>query len=371
MSLHSPAHHQAGHVALLLVLSIVVAVSVIGAGVVEVGIGDVRRIAHEQRRQEAQAAAESALDRATLGLRLNLGRIRGFDAGDWMEPGRERWRLCDASTPRAPCSAGDSADVESFDARWSGYGPIPSLFAPQEPAAQRATASYVARTERPGEATPGWSTIHVVAEGRSADGSARARLRRSYQLRPLLWRIPGAPVELTGPANLTGGFTIQADDGVPPQAVLSGADALSLLFGPAAMDVDALRSRSLAIDDCASLGPASHGLLWIAGDCLVSTGGAIGSAEAPVVLVVESGAMHMQSPIELFGILVLRSAATGRTELLQANGPSTLVGALIADRDFRLVAENLALRYDSAVLLRLLQLAGQLSEVPGSWTDHR
>jgi hypothetical protein len=365
MSPLSSARRQAGQAALLLSLSILVWLSVVGVGVVEIGIADVRRVTYEGRRQEALAAAESALDRATLRLRANLSRIRGVEAGDWMEPGSERWRVC------APCSATDPGDYETFGAPWTRYGPIPDLFASQEPDVQRATASYIARSERPGEALPGWSTLHVIAEGRSADGSALARLRRSYQLRPLLWRIPRAPVEVTAAATITGGFSIVTDDGVPPQSVLPDADALSLLFGPAASDVGALRASARMLDDCTTLGPGSRGLLWIVGECVVSTGTAIGSTETPVVLVVESGTVHVQTPIDLYGILALRSSPAGTTGLVQANGPSALHGALVADRELGVIAEDFSVRYDPVVLQRLLQLAGQLSEVPGSWTDHR
>lgn len=361
--IRSPRRER-GHVALLLSLSIVVAATVIGASVVEVGIADARRVAHEQRRQEAQAAAEAALDRAAMRLLLDPARIRGTGPGDWMEPGRVRWQLCDGATLLPPCRPGNGADVETIDARWSRYGPLPDLFAPQEPAAQRASASYLARTDAAGTARPGWSTLHVIAEGRSADGSATARVRRSYQLHPLLRRVPGAPLEFTESANLAGGFAIETPDGVPEQAILPGLETLALLFGP---DTPAMQS----LDDCTSLGPASHGLLRVTGECVVSIDGAIGSADAPVLLVADSGTVQWRAAVEFFGILVLPSPAAGTTALVQANGPSTLHGALIADRAFGLTAENLTLRYDPAVLQQLLQIGARLSEVPGSWTDHR
>lgn len=356
--------------ALLVSLSIVLAVSVVGVGVVQVGIGDARRIAHELRRLEAQAAAEDALDRAALWLRLNASRIRGVGPGDWMEPGQERWRLCDPGVPRVPCAAGDVGEHESFDQRWSTYGPLPDLFAPTDSAALRSTVYYVARTEGPDEATPGWSTLHVIAEGRSRDGTGRARLRRSFQLRPLLRRLPEAAVVVSGTASVVGDVAVESPDGVPPQAVGSGGDALAALFGPAGTDV--LRGAADTHEDCSALDATSKGLLWIRGDCVLPTAGTIGSVEAPALVVVESGSVRIEGPLEFFGILVLRSATGSATRLLQAQGPSTLHGALVADRDFELAAEGaLSIRYEPAALQGLLQLAGALSEVPGSWTDHR
>jgi hypothetical protein len=360
-----------GYAALMLSLSTVVAVSVIGAGAVAVGIADTRRVAHEQRRQEAQATAESALDRAILRLRLNVHRLRALEAGGWMEPGRERWQRCDEAAPRAPCAAADGTDRETFGSGWTAYGPIPALFASHETGATHATASYVARVERPGESGPGWSTIHVVAEGRSPDGGARARLRRSYQLHPLIRRLPRSPIEFTGALDLAGGLSIVAADGVPLQAHRPVDDALTLLFGPGAADAEGLRAQALRLDDCSPLGAGSRGLIWIAGPCIVSTASAIGAAASPVVLVVDSEALHVQAPVDFFGILVLRSATGGRTTLRQETGPAVLHGAVIADGTLEVLAEDLTIRYDPAVLLPLLHLAGQLSEVGGSWTDHR
>ena len=334
---------QRGHVALLLSLSIVVAVSVVGAGVVEIGIADTRRIAYESRRMEAHAAAESALDRAAAWLRLNQRRIRSTDPGGWMDPGHERWRVCEGAASAAPCSPGDNDERESFDSRWSAYGPLPRLFAGGEPGALRSTAHYVARAEQAGAPMPGWSTLHVIAEGRSRDGTGTARLRRSYQLRPLIARVPDTPVALS-------------------------SNALSLLFGIA--DVDDLRASSEPLEDCASLGPTSRGLVWIRGDCDLSTAGDVGTAESPIILVVEAGAVRMDAPIELFGILLLHAGPTDST-VLPSDEPSTLHGALVADGNPELPSDTLSVRHDPEVLQRLSRLGGWLSEVPGSWTDHR
>jgi hypothetical protein len=299
-------------------------------------------------------------------LRLNASRIRDVDAGGWMEPGRVRWRVCDETAPPAPCGADDSGERETFDARWSAYGPLPHLFAPTDSGALRSSAWYVARAERPGEPMPGWATLHAIAEGRSRDDSALARLRRSFQLRPLLRRSPETPVTVAGAAALVGGVSIVAPDGITAQSAGSGIDTLSRLFGP--VDLDALRASAQMLDDCTTLGPGSHGLSWIRGDCTLATGGAIGSAAAPVILVIDSGTAHIEGPAELFGILVLRG---GNTSLRQSNDTFALHGALMADGDLDLAAESLSIQYEPDVLRPLLQLTGPLIEVAGSWTDHR
>lgn len=360
---------QRGHAALLLSLAIVVAASVIGAGVVDVGLADTRRIASELHRQEALARAEDALDRAALWLRLNASQVRSADAGGWMEPGRERWRICDDLVPGDPCAPQGRGEVESFDARWSSYGPLPWLFAPSENRATSASAWYVARLRTSGDATPGWTTLHVIAEGRSADDRARARVRRSFQLRPLLRRVPESPLMTTGTASLEGAVTVVAPEGVMGQSIRPGPDVLSLVFGPA--PAEALLSLAQAYDDCSSLGPASRGFHWIRGECALTAGGLVGSAAAPIVLVVEPGAMRIDGPMEVFGMVVLRPKADGTSTLHQVDGPATLHGALVSGNNLRLVTEDFSLQYETDVFEPLMQLAGPPSEVPGSWTDHR
>ena len=361
--------YECGHVALLLALAIVLAASVIGAGVVDVGLADARRIAADSRRQEAQAIAEDALDRAVMSLHLSASRVRSSEPGGWMEPGRERWRICDDDASGAPCAPDGRGEIETFDAGWSAYGPLPWLFAPSEQGATRAAAYYVARTHAAGDARPGWSTVHVIAEARSRDDSAHARVRRSFQLRPLLRRAPPAALVTTGTATLEGAVTIVAPEGVASQATAPGSDALALAFG--STPPDALRRLAQVHDDCTALGSASTGFHWIRGACVLGPGGAIGSSAAPVLVVVESGDVRIEGPTELFGMLVLRSDADGISTVQQADGPGALHGALVSDRDLQMVAEDFTLHYEAEVLGPLTLLAGPPIEVPGSWTDHR
>jgi len=342
------AKGQRGQVALLLSLSIVVAVSAISVGVVEVVLSETRRVANLARVLEAEAVTEAALDRGALWLHLNLHRIRATGPGGWMEPGRERWHPCD---DRTPCFPGDNHDQETFDSRWSHYAAPIGLFTPTEPGAASTRIQVVARAEHLGAAMPAFSTLHLIAEGRSRDGTGEARLRRSYQLLPLIARVPDVPVKVSD--STTG-------------------DALSQLFGAAAADIDALRTSSEVHDDCTSLDPHAQGLLWITGaSCILPSGTTVGTAEAPVVMVVERGLLQVEASVEIHGILVLPRTGDDATDSLDASQPSLVHGALIADRDIALVPGGLSVEYDPDVLQRLAQRPGRLIEVPGSWTDHR
>lgn len=347
----APANAQSGHVALLVSLSIVVAVSTIGLGVVEVVMRETRRTAGLARALEAEAVTEAALDRAALWLRLNLHRVRATGPGGWMESGRERWRPCDERVSGESCFAGDHRDLETFDSRWSRYAAPIGLFTSAEAGSASTSIRIVARAEHAGVAMPGFSTLHLIAEGRSPDGAAQSRLRRSYQLLPLIARVPDAPVTVS--ERTTGG-------------------ALTWLFGAAAADLGALRASSERHDDCTSFGHHSQGLLWVSGDlCVLPSGSTVGTAEAPVVMVLERGLLRMEASVEVHGILVLPHTGADAMDSLDASQPSLVHGALIADRDIPLAPGGLSVQYDPEVLQRLAQRPGRLIEVPGSWTDHR
>ncbi|WP_133879425.1 hypothetical protein [Panacagrimonas perspica] len=332
-------------------LSIVVAVSVISIGVVEVVMGEARRVTNLARALEAEAVTEGALDRAALWLHLNLRRIRATGPGGWMEPGRERWRPCDERAPDSPCFPADSREQETFDSRWSRYALPVRLFTPTESGAESTTTQVVARAEHPGAAMPAFSTLHLIAEGRSRDGTAQARLRRSYQLLPLIARVPDIPVTISDPTT---------------------GNALTQVFGAYAADIDALRTSSEIHDDCTSLGPQSQGVVWITGtSCVLPSATTVGTAEAPVVVVIERGLLRVEASAEIHGILVLPRTGEATTDPLDASEPSLIHGALIADREIALLPGGLSVEYDPELLQRLAQLPGRLIEIPGSWTDHR
>jgi hypothetical protein len=347
----APATRQRGQAALLLSLSIVVAVSAISVGVAEVVIREARRVANLSRVLEAEAVAEGALDRAALWLQLNLHRIRSTGPGGWMETGRERWHPCDDRVPAAPCSAGDNRDQETFDSRWSHYTLPIDLFTPTEPGAGSTATQIVARAEHAGSAMPAFSTLHLIAEGRSRDGSGHARVRRSFQLLPLIARIPDVPVTVSEPAT---------------------GNALTQVFGAAAADLDALRTSSEVHDDCTSLGPRSQGLVWITGtSCVLPSATTVGTPEAPVVLVVERGLLQMEALVEVHGMLVLPRTGDDATDSPDTSQASLVHGALIANREIAWVPGGLSVQYDPELLQRLAQQPSRLVEVPGSWTDHR
>ncbi len=195
---------QRGGAALSVVLGIMAIAATLAVGLSQIGTGETRRTAHEVRNLEARVAAEAALDRAATRLRRDLGQLRSTAPGGWMEHGAERWHPCAAALVAPPCGDGTQ---NRFDERWVARADITGLIAPQEHVAGSFGAYYVAPALRAGDPMPSRSTIHVIGEGQSSDGSAHVRIVRTYAIRPLVGRVPDAPVIAAGDIAAERGLT--------------------------------------------------------------------------------------------------------------------------------------------------------------------
>lgn len=119
-------------------------------------------------------------------------------------------------------------------------------------------------------------------------------------------------------------------------------------------------------DDAASLLPAAvaQGVrrIWVQGPLTLSAPGDLGSAAAPLLLVVE-GPLSWQGGGRLHGLLIADSLS-----LAAGSSEAELHGALLLRGDYDALGP-LRLRYDSAVLLRLRAQSSLLLPVAGSLRD--
>jgi Tfp pilus assembly protein PilX len=121
-------------------------------------------------------------------------------------------------------------------------------------------------------------------------------------------------------------------------------------------------------DDCtAALGEAAARgarMLWVGGDLVLPAGLALGSATAPVILVVD-GQAAFNGAVQLHGLLYARSL------VWNGAGPDDAFvnGAVVIEADCCAGNGAPSLGYDTAVLARLRQFTGSFAAVPGSWRD--
>jgi hypothetical protein len=249
----------------------------------------------------------------------------------------------------APC--GGSGTADALQQQHLRLGALGSLI--QAPAATLTALGAVTLGDGVGLAQPdgqrgGWS---VQAGGRVTT-SAGTRLQ--------------------GPPGRPGGDTLQAaapwlDSGQPDIAFWQphfGSTAAALQALPQFTRIDcAAGCTSAALDAQVASG---RRLLWAAGALTLTSGLRWGSADAPLLLVVE-GPLTGAGGIQIDGLIVagqLRWNATGAAALVR--------GALVSLGDATL-AGPLQVVHDRARLETLASLSGTWAPIPGSWqdVDHR
>ncbi len=101
-------------------------------------------------------------------------------------------------------------------------------------------------------------------------------------------------------------------------------------------------------------------IIWITGDVTINSTVTIGSASAPVVLIVE-GALTISTSAIFNGI----AYSTGDMKVI---GSAQLNGAAISESAIK-IAGNAQVAYNRALLNNILNNAGSFAKIGGAWTD--
>lgn len=151
-------------------------------------------------------------------------------------------------------------------------------------------------------------------------------------------------------------------------------DAFEYLFGVPYTSYNEIKQEATVLADCSSLNTASSGLIWITGDCSISTN--VGTFDKPVLLVVEDADFQMTGGGEFFGLVFVLSTdgyhplVAGAFDVHMAGG-STLYGAIMSNNRIDMGNGTYKMRYNKAVLENLNRnlTARALSRVTASWSD--
>jgi hypothetical protein len=384
-----------------------------------------RSSANQARSTQAFEAAEAGLQWAQA--MLNSGTPIAADCEASAAPGdaafRERFLAYDAASqrfaPRTWDDAGTPVPLQAacvLDERgWSCSCPSaghPTLAAPVGQARHPAFALRFVAAPRSGmvqvlatgcddfapACLPG--SPATSSGGASADSQVLLGLLPALATRPIAALTARGDIAAEGALTLvnsvpdSGGLTAQAGGSIAlPLAILTTLPETSAAASVAPLDsqlADAdgerLLTRWLGLDrdrwqglpdtrrldcpaDCSAdlalaIGPdATHPLVWITGDLRLDDPTAYGSAEHPVLLVVE-GQIHLGSGVQIHGAIV----SLGPNWDTSGSSDAQLHGALLALGN---VSGNgtPTIVYDAGVLARLQGQRGSFTRVPGSWRD--
>lgn len=146
-------------------------------------------------------------------------------------------------------------------------------------------------------------------------------------------------------------------------------DLFAYVFGvPASGAESYLTANAKQVTDCSTLDAISSGLIWYTGTGDCKLGGAIGSLQAPVVLV-SNAKIDIAANGQVYGILYVRSTA-GATDTFKATGTPQVYGSVILEASAKM-AGTPTIVYNKAVLQNILNSPQFLryGPVPGSWSD--
>ena len=415
-TLPQAARAQRGAAALIVTLLLFFAM-VLGAAYVNRNLVFEQRIATNQVRSTlAFEAAEAGLEWAIA--QLNNPQRLGPDCLPTTDPSATSFRTRhlsfnrgDASfTPATWVSAGTPTALRPSCVR-SGAGwacSCPASGAPLLGPASSGTpeAAFTLRftpTGKPGlvrvSATGCTSLGGACLDGSTSSTDATATLDVVLGLLPGLRTPPAAALTLRGPFDAdtatlgvhnpdpATGIAIHAGGAIAAGharlTVPAGASTAAALVGNdtalASLSPDRFFAAIFGLDkagwknqpnvtridcsaDCSGALAADSALIWVDGDLTITGPLALGSAQRPVVLVV-NGAIRLDGAVALSGLIYGASMRWDST-----GGGATLRGAAIAEGGYQ---GNGApeLFYDTAVLAALHGNSGSFARVSGSWRD--
>ncbi len=416
-------HRQRGAAALGVVLLLLAALALAVGMAHRNLLFEQRSSANQLRSTRAFEAAEAGL--AWAQAQLNRSGAIGADCeAASAAPGdtdfRTRYLAFDAATGRfAPRSFATpdgpralQAACVATDTGWSCRCPADAAPVLDEATGAAPQPAFFVRFD----ALPRAGMVQVVATGcdqlgaacrpgptGAHPGAASAQVQATLALLPALATLPpaaltaggtidaGGALELVNQDASTEGLTARAGGAIAlPLAQLvtlpgrSVGDSLSA-NAPAlsGLQAERLLTRLLGIDrarwralpgvrnvdcsaECAARLAASdpRTLVWITGDLALDGPITVGSAERPMLLVVE-GQLRLQGAVSIHGVVVTLDA---NWDTSSNGGGARVEGAVVALGDVR-GSGSLAIERDAALLDRLHREVGHFARVAGSWRD--
>ena len=407
-------HHQGGYATLGIAVVLLLVLSLITVYLTRSGIIDIRTSANKARYAQALTDAERKLE-------IGLG---------WLSSSTNRVTLL-AETPLTSwvtCNTLTSLKVQELTNTWLCRprkidGTLANLtITPPETAFVIATPN----TTKPEDLG---KTYFVVAEGSSVDGSASAVVKQGVYFYASNNGAANAPPMMgAGNIPLNGNYTIVANPnsggkGVPVSvwskipidnlsgtaatcqlgeyllagnnctgtAVLSSSagkgpdivdndpdfpdDVFQYVFGVPSDAYGIVKAQAKKITDCSNLAGLS-GTVWVTGDCTIASNSVVGSAAAPLQLIVESGAFTMNANSTFYGLLFAFGPPPSpyNAGSIQANGGAKFYGSMISNdtTDMGLqINGTFDMVYSKNVMDIITNGIGYktMARIPGSWTD--
>ncbi|MCU7555728.1 hypothetical protein OCL06_14140 [Alteromonas sp. ASW11-19] len=127
---------------------------------------------------------------------------------------------------------------------------------------------------------------------------------------------------------------------------------------------------SAPVTDCRTLPVIHNHPVMITGDCQLSAGQQLGTAQQPVLLVIKDGHFSMASGAQVFGLVVLVPERSALPRDITMAASAQVTGAMVNMQPLTTLSV-LRIHYDTTTLEALQRQPGlqQVAFIPGSWHD--
>lgn len=230
--------------------------------------------------------------------------------------------------------------------------------------------------------------------------TSRATVGQLVRLQSMLASAPTAALTAKGDVSLSGSATVTNTDtvtngttvhaggsisfggssrpvtipGAPPASSLASNDTtLSSLsgnaffesyFGNSKATVQSAATPIACSGVCNSqLGGLTGQTIWVTGETEINSGVIIGSASAPVILIVD-GNLQITGGATVYGVVYCTALTWDNT----GGGTSQIIGATLAEGNFTATGDPNP-TYDPSVLQNLQNNLGVFAKIAGSWSD--
>ena len=403
---------QRGMATLLVISVLVFLISLLTIFAARSSLVETRLSANAQRYAQALSVAEYGVDQGMAYMDRQRPVIASTTAPyGWGS--LNMWTRCSGTATAIPCGNGSTV---VFDNSWIYAGPLPNQVAPSDASLAVQTYAVTQRNATTGLPSP-YPLMVIVAVGTADGGEARAVVTRSVVGRGLFVNDVPSPLMVVGNTNLSGTYNVWGNkDGRGPGQVLStwsasdvslagnaktydvndpgsvfpftesdGAKVLSdknnegpdivdnspnfpsdlfyYLFGVPRNQAQDIKANAAVYADCSSLGSGSYGLIWITGDCKITSNN-IGTTDLPVAIIVE-GSVSQSGNSTIHGVLFIMDTSP----TVKMSGTITVDGAILVDQNIDLGSGTFNLNYNRAMLSGLNSQFGVFANVEGSWND--
>lgn len=188
-------------------------------------------------------------------------------------------------------------------------------------------------------------------------------------------------------ANCTGAAVISSSAGKGADIVdndpLFPSDVFEYIFGVPTLSYGTVKAQAQVVADCSNL-TGKTGTVWVTGVCTIPSGTVVGTADAPLQLIVETGDFTMNANSTFYGLLFAFgppalpyvSTAPLNAGDIKANGGAKFYGSMISNDTVSMGVQingTFDMIYLKDVMDKINNPANTqyktMARIPGSWAD--